>query len=631
MFGQFGRRKEWMHRRSKALVFLAAGLLALAGPAGRPRAADPQPYELSIRPTGDDGLDAALAAGSQLQSLQSKNSAGPFALIARARADVPRLETVLRSLGYYDGRVSIRIDGRALDDGDLLDVLDALPADRTAGIEIGVRQGERYRLGRVAIEGPVPPDIPAKLDLAPARPAIAADVLAARQTLLSALREDGYALARIAPPAAVQNTAEKTIDVTFKIEPGERLSIGGIAIEGTRDVNPDFVRRRLSLQTGDLYQPSRIEAARTDLASLGVFSGVAARTGDEPDAEGALPLAFDVQERPKHAVDLTAAYSTDLGGIPKVSWTDRNLFGNAEQLNLSAAATGLGGSASDGLGYNLASQLIKPDFMRRDQSLQFDLGAVKQNLDAYDQDAVSAGTSLRRKLTAQWNVNFGLSTEIEQILQQDVRRRYKLIDLPLGLAYDDTGATNPLMDPTHGGRAALSVTPTESFGRDNATFLTLQASGSLYIDLADAGLAPKGRSVIAFRGLLGSVQGATRFQLPPDRRFYGGGSGTVRGFKYQSVGPLFADGSPQGGTAIDSASVEFRQRLFEDFGAAAFVDAGQVSAESLPFHGVMRTGVGGGVRYYTGIGTLRLDVAVPLNRPPAGDGFELYIGLGQAF
>ncbi|MGH7034633.1 MAG: autotransporter assembly complex protein TamA, partial [Stellaceae bacterium] len=157
------------------------------------------------------------------------------------------------------------------------------------------------------------------------------------------------------------------------------------------------------------------------------------------------------------------------------------------------------------------------------------------------------------------------------------------------------------------------------------------ASASTYFDLATLGIAEPGRSVFAFRALAGSVLGATQFQLPPDQRFYAGGSATVRGFKYQSVGPGFPDGKPAGGTAIDAGTIEFRQRLVGNFGAAVFVDAGQVSTDTVPFTGALRIGTGLGVRYYTSIGPIRLDIAVPVNRPARGDSFELYIGLGQAF
>ena len=95
---------------------------------------------------------------------------------------------------------------------------------------------------------------------------------------------------------------------------------------------------------------------------------------------------------------MTAAYSSDLGGSGGFTWTDRNLFGNAELLNLSATLINWGGSDTTGLGYDLGAQLNKPDFGRPDQSLQFNLTALKQDLIAYDQTAQLGGVTVLRKL-----------------------------------------------------------------------------------------------------------------------------------------------------------------------------------------------------------------------------------------
>jgi translocation and assembly module TamA len=189
----------------------------------------------------------------------------------------------------------------------------------------------------------------------------------------------------------------------------------------------------------------------------------------------------------------------------------------------------------------------------------------------------------------------------------------------------------PFDDPTHGLRATVIATPTESLSGQDATFFILQGIASTYVDLATLGLSKPGHTVLALRGLVGSVEGASVFQLPPDQRFYAGGSATLRGFKYQSVGPLFADGTPEGGTAIDAATIELRQRVWHNIGAVLFADAGQVDSTRTPFEGRLQEGVGVGARYYTAIGPLRLDFAVPVKRPRDGDSFEVYLGLGQAF
>jgi translocation and assembly module TamA len=227
-----------------------------------------------------------------------------------------------------------------------------------------------------------------------------------------------------------------------------------------------------------------------------------------------------------------------------------------------------------------------------------------------------------------------LSATQEQITQQGVTRDFTLLGIPIGLRFDSTGRANPLADPTRGIVGNATTTPTYSLGSGDAGnefFTLMQVSVAAYLDLARFNFASEGRSVIAMRVLAGKAFGASQFDLPPDQRFYGGGSATVRGFRYQSIGPRFDDGKPAGGTSIDAAGIELRQRLFGDFGAVAFVDAGHVSDSGELFRGKAAVGAGIGVRYYSAIGPLRLDLAVPLTKVPGNDSFQVYIGLGQAF
>ncbi len=595
-------------------------------PAG---AADPQSYGVDIQSTGLGELDQALRDSSLLVALSQKAPTAPFALIARAKGDTGRLETALRAYGYYQGHISIEISGRKLNDPELPNLLEAVPAGKPADVKIAATLGPLYRLRRITIEGNVPGA--SRLELSTGQPAIAANILFAGTKLQNALQEDGYPLAKVDPPIAWADDDAHVLDVIFKVDAGKRANIGAIHIEGLKDVKEDFVRKALTVRSGDRFNPAKIEAARQALTETNVFSGVEVRTGDHLDPGGTIPITFDIQEREMHSVAFTAAYSTDLGISLSASWQHRNLFGNAEQLNLSAAGNGLGGSATNALGYDLTAQFIEPLFLERDQVLEFDMGAVKQDLDAYNQTAINAGAFVRRKFSRLWTGSIGLTATQERIGQQGVDHDYQLVGIPLTATYDSTGLSDPLLDPTHGVRTAFSITPAHAFGSPSSNYIILQAAGSTYLDLSDFGLSDKGRSVLALRGLVASVQGATQFGLPPDQRLYAGGSGTVRGYDYQSIGPQFPDGKPIGGLSAEAATIEFRQRLFENFGAAAFIDAGQASDVSAPFTGTVRVGAGLGVRYYTPIGPLRVDVAVPLNRAPKGAAFGIYIGLGQAF
>jgi translocation and assembly module TamA len=619
-----GRRPRLAWRR------LAFGAFLCATPWSA-RAADPLPYTVTLATTGIGPLDAALKGSLRLIALRARAPAGPFAVISRARQDVARLTEALESFGYYRSHATITVAGLALDDPALPDRLESRPADPPAPIAIAIETGPLFHLRHVALEGAVPRSAATAFTLRPGDPADAGHVLAACAAVQNALREDGYALSRVAAPDAVLVPAEQALDVTVRVTAGPRVNLGPITITGLHRVHETYVRRRLLIRPGELFRPSAIDAARQDLAAVGVFSGVVIRTSSSLDAAGTLPVMVDVAERVRHAVSFNVAYSTDLGGSAGATWTLRNVFGNAEQLNLSASITGLGGTDVTAVGYNASAQLLKPDFLRRDQTLQFDLSALKQSLDAYDQTAVIAGVTLTRKLSKLWTASVGLTAEQEQITQEGVVRDYTLVVVPLSAKFDSTGLTNPLDDALHGMRAALSAAPTQSFGSRSATFLVLQGSASTYFDFSSIGWTAPGRSVLAVRGLVGSAQGATSFDLPPDQRFYGGGSATVRGLKYQSVGPLFADDEPEGGAAIDAVGVEFRQRVWGQLGAALFADAAQVSSGNTPFEGTLREGVGAGLRYYTPIGPIRVDVAVPVNKPPNGDSFELYLGIGQAF
>jgi translocation and assembly module TamA len=543
--------------------------------------------------------------------------------VLRARADQDRLQTVLDSAGYYDGHVGITIDGSPIADPGLPARIAAYPGATPIPVVVTLTRGPLFHLGAVAIKGDVPAAARAAFQLESGQPARADDVLAAGARLQTALLDQGYPFSKVAVPAALENPAQHTIDVTYTVTTGPRVDIGAITIAGLRTVHEPFVRRELTLHSGQQFNPDRIETARQNLAALGVFSSVQAVPATSLSPDGRLPVAFVVKEGPPRTVSFTAGYATDTGGLLGASWTHHNLFGNGETLMLSAAATGLGGSNSTGLGYNVGATYTLPAFFERNQSLSFNLGAVKQDFTAYKQTALLAGTTLTRKFAKNWSVNVGLAGTIEQDEQEGVTRDYDLIQLPLGLKYD---STNSLFDATRGIRAQATVTPSESVLTPSATFTILQLSGSTYIDLTG-----HGRSVIALRALVGSVQGASTFELPPDQRFYAGGSATIRGYDYQSVGPQFVDGVPEGGTAIDAGTIEYRQRFGGSFGTALFVDAGQVNASSSPFEGSLKVGAGVGLRYYTAIGPIRVDFAVPVVKEANSGNFQVYIGIGQAF
>lgn len=598
---------------------------ALAQP--RVYAADPQPYAVTIAPTGDAAVDAALKDSSTLLSLQKSAPAGPFALVTRAQSDVERLQTTLHSFGYYAAKATIQIDGHSLDDATLPDELTDKPAGQDAAITVTVDRGPVFHLRHVTVNGPVDEADRAKLGIKPGDPAIASDVLAAQTTLLTRLRETGHPLAKVSDPDAVEYPADQAIDVTFTADPGPRVDLGQITINGLAVTNPGFIRRRLLVHSGEQYDPRNIDRARQDLQSIGIFGSVDAAIPDHLAPDGTIPLSFTVTERDRHTVALNIGYSTDTGPTAGATFTYRNVFGNAETLTLGAAITQAEvGALVQAPGYNFNVTFTQPDWHHRDQTLTWNAAYLKENLYAYSRSAELAGATLSRKLTDRITASVGLGGVQERVQQEHVTTNYELVQVPLGLSYDSTGPGG-LFEPTHGIKAKFTVTPTEPFGGQSSFFTLLQASGSTYFNLSST----PGHSVIAVRGLVGVAEGATTFQIPPDQRFYAGGSATVRGYAYQSVGPQFRDYRPTGGSAVDTVTIEYRQRIVGDIGAVAFVDAGQVSQGSAPFSGTLFEGAGIGARYFTSFGPIRLDVAVPLQKRRKDQILQAYIGLGEAF
>ncbi|MDP9007116.1 MAG: BamA/TamA family outer membrane protein [Pseudomonadota bacterium] len=629
-------------KSTNIICFLLCGLL----PCFTARAADPQAYKVTLTSVGNSEIDQTLKATSDLASLRTSAPVSPFGLIARARSDTDRLKTALESFGYYESQVIININGLMLTDPSLADTLSALPKDSTAQVAVNFNLGTLYHLRRIDIDGEVPATIDARetLALKSGQPAVAALVLAGGARLLSALQEQGYAFAQVDPPIAFEAADEPVLDLSFHVVGGRKVNIGEIHIEGLKRIHESLLRRRLLMHTGDSYRPSSIEAARRDLLALNVFGQVSVQIGTQLDESGGVPITFKVLERLRHAIALNAAYSSDLGGSGGATWTDRNVFGNAEQLSFAASVINLGGSDTTGSGYNTSVKYLIPEFLHRDQSLEFAVSAIKQQLLAYDQTAKTASVTLSRKLSSVWRVSAGLSTTDEQIIQVTSVMKasngelmpqtfnYTLVALPFSVVYDSTDLPTPLDDPRHGYRGSVKLTPTFAIGHPNATFLISQITVATYFDLNNLFAIAPGRSVLAARALAGIAQGAGELSLPPDQRFYAGGTSTIRGYGYQLVGPMFPGTDiPVGGTAITAGGLEFRQRFHSSWGAVAFVDAGQVSASLKPLPSDVRVGTGAGVRYYTPIGPIRFDIAVPVNRRQGDDSFEVYIGLGQAF
>ena len=136
------------------------------------------------------------------------------------------------------------------------------------------------------------------------------------------------------------------------------------------------------------------------------------------------------------------------------------------------------------------------------------------------------------------------------------------------------------------------------------------------------------RVILAGRiGAGGFLDAPGRLELiPSNYRFYAGGAGSIRGYRFQSVSPFGPFGVTVGGRSQFDASLEARVKITETIGIVPFFDAGGAYASQFPrfFGGV-------GARYYTPIGPIRLDVAAPINPRRGDQPIVLYVSIGQSF
>ena len=121
-------------------------------------------------------------------------------------------------------------------------------------------------------------------------------------------------------------------------------------------------------------------------------------------------------------------------------------------------------------------------------------------------------------------------------------------------------------------------------------------------------------------------------EIPANWLFYAGGGGSVRGYAFNSLGPTGIFDAVIGGRSLFEASAELRVRVTDTIGIVPFFDAGNAFASTFPdFNEPLYSSVGLGLRYFTAVGPIRLDVAFPLQRHAGNGPVAVYFSIGQAF
>src|SRR5262245_11306860 len=581
-------------------------------------AAEARTAKIALAVNGDEGMSDDLKQLVDTFQERQPLTGDSLALLQGAQAVTARVNTALRSRGFYDARTTATVDNHPIDEPAALDAIEARPEAEPITISLNVDTGPRFKVGSIAIRGSEPASLPAidmsKLGLAKGDPADAAAILAAQDLVLEAFRKQGYALASVKREVVVDH-ATREAEITFTVTTGPIARMGPVRFSGTEKVDTTYLQRRVPFKEGELYDPAKVEEMRGRLNSLGVFNAVRIKQGTALDANGELPFDVDLTDRLQRSFGFGISYETQLGFAVSGFWVHRNLFGEAESLRLTAEINHIGqGEAITDTGFAFRADFRKPDWWLPGQDGRASAEVLREVLPAYNRKAIDFAAGIDRIISPAWTVRAGLYFAIEQAQRPSsgIWQDYTLIGVPVSVLMNKA---NSDVDPTKGYRLELDVTPYADVGPNNDFFTKIRLTGRSYLDIGEPG-----RSVLALRASFGTEPSGNVNNIPPDKLFYAGGGGSVRGFVYQSAGPRDAFNNPLGGASVVEASVEFRQRFGKAFGAVAFVDAGSAYPDAWPNFSLFapRVGAGIGARYYTDFGPVRLDVGIPLN-PRDGD------------
>ncbi len=577
---------------------------------------------LSVAGKNED-LTARLRGASGLLALEQGRDASDEVLAA-ARAEYGRLIGALYAAGYYSPVISVKIDGREASSIAPLDVPRVVK-----NVSIAVNPGPQFAFSAAEVK-PLAPgtEMPDTFQ----RGAVArSDIV--RQAVgagVEGWRDVGHAKVAVAAQDVVADHAAQTLAARVQLTPGPRLRFGSVAIKGNERTRENRVRKIAGLPEGEVFSPMEIERATDRLRRTGTFQSVSITEADTITAPDLLGTTVTVVEDKLRRVSFGAEISSLEGAELRASWMHRNLFGGAERFKVEGEVRNLGAPDS-GVDYGLGLSLDRPATFTPDTTLRF-----ATRLDHLDEQDFRADTfSVNVGVTHYYSDTLTFRGDIAYDYENGTARSTtrattfafinRSLSLPLGVTWD---RRDDKTDAKKGFYVDAEVKPFYGFGNS--------ASGvRLYSDMrAYRGFGAEDRFVLAGRLQVGAIFGASLLETPRDDLFYSGGGGTVRGQPYQSLGvnvTRAGDTFKIGGTHFIGTSLEARAKVTPKIGVVGFVDAGRIDVGGFfDPAGDWHAGAGIGVRYDTGFGPIRLDVAAPVGGT-TGKGAQIYVGLGQAF
>jgi len=567
-------------------------------------------------------------------------------------ADVFRLEVVFKRSGYPD----VRIDT----------IVKRSPG--SIDITFRIHEGTPVRLSHLYVSGldSVENAFRIRQDLPLAAGDIASDykLLEAADTMTFRLRNRGYPSARV---DTEQTRTGGEVNARLIAHTGPYARFGPIHVTAPPDVDTSYTSRLITARPGNEYRLNEILQSQRTLYTSDLYrmASVGIDTTRYTVDDSIVPLAVSVEPNFAHRVKASAGYGTDDCFRLGTGWTARNFptSGLVFDVTGQLSKIGVGDPLGFGLEKNICSSLVNDSigsrvanyalngslrrnaFLSPSNALSFSVFATRRGeFEVYLRREVGVAVSITRvtasnvPLTLSYRIATGTTTanpasfcaffntcDATDIAQLQQRR----LQATLSLSVLRQHLNNPL-DPTRGSVLSASAVVSSRWLGSSSTqqFTRLVGEASAFVPIVrDVVLAGRihGGIIIAPKIALSGT--STGNFVPPDQRFYAGGSYDVRGYDQNELGPLVyvvpADSirsdqsfnanavrvAPTGGTRTGIANLELRMPTPFFAGRlrfAVFVDAGALWSDGGP--APVRITPGVGLRYTSPLGPVRFDI-----------------------
>lgn len=430
-----------------------------------------------------------------------------------------------------------------------------------------------------------------------------ADYEAVKKRMSDAALANGFLDAQWTTSELRVNPQTRLAQVNLRLETGPRFFFGPVTVQ-QEGLDADVIQRYVHIQPGDPFDPQALLDLQFRLSDLGYFQSVQIdpqRDRAGPDLR--VPITVTTTPRARSKYDFGVGYGTDTGARLSVGpdWRRLNEWGHtlSADFRLSEIKNTIG------------TTYVVPLGDEPGENLSVYTSAESQKLDAGDTLRYLIGSALNRSpknLQQRYYLeylheesNFGDDVTTADLLTPGLSLSHTVADDPI---YTRRGLY--LFGDVHA--AAKNVLSSTSFAQ---TRLIARAHYPLTHRIRLIGRAELGYSLVE------------QFdELPASQRFFAGGDQSVRGYSYQSIGPKDKDGNVVGGRYLSVFSVEGECRVWNNWGAAMFMDAG--GADDNPGPRLFK-GVGVGLRYRAPIGSLQLDLAHPMDGDVSG--IRLHFGV----